>query len=343
MRHFFGERHRFRSSATVFLSIVAASLVLSAQATQLRLVSTAWSPFTNAPGQPRFALDLVETALGRINISATTTIVEAGQFTPALLTGTFDGSAAAWKDAERERVLLFSQAYLENRLILVGRRGADVAATTLATLKGKRIAIVGGYSYGDIDKSGPVFVRSLSEEDSLRQLLQGKADYVLMDELVVRYIVSQHPKEAQERLQLGTTPLVTRPLFLAVRRSRPDGESLIARFNAQLRQLIADRTYHKLLHVDWIRADVDGDGVVEDVPHSDKAGTSAPAQVYTLSTTTTSSQSSPTSKTVPLSPRFYLGGSIYEDWAAVPNRYKVPDPDRPEASRSTASVFKFVW
>ena len=87
-------------------------------------------------------------------------------------------------------------------------------------------------------------------------------------------------------------------------------------------------------------ADIDGDGVPEDVPYSDKAGTSAPVQVYTLTTTTTSS---PTSKTVPLSPRFYLGGSIYEDWASVPNRYKVPDPDRPEASRSTASVFKFVW
>ena len=134
--------------------------------------------------------------------------------------------------------------------------------------------------------------------------------------------------------------LVTRPLFVAVRRSRPDSESIIARFNSQLRQLIADRTYHRLLHVDWIRADVDGDGVPEDVPHSDKAGTAAPEQVYTLSTTTTAFQSS---KTVPLSPRFYLGGSIYEDWSAVPNKYKVADPDRPEASRSTASVFKFVW
>ena len=99
--------------------------------------------------------------------------------------------------ADRERVLLFSDAYLENRLILVGRKGTDVAARTLAMLEGKRVAIVGGYSYGDIDKAGPVFVRTQSEEDSLRQLLQGKADYVLMDELVVRYIVSQHPAEAQ--------------------------------------------------------------------------------------------------------------------------------------------------
>ena len=340
MPHSFARRHRLRSSAVVFLSVVAASLVLSAQATQLRFVSTAWSPFTNVPGQPRFALDLVEAALGRINIAATTTIVEAGQFTPALLTGAFDGSAAAWRDAEREKLLLFSEPYLENRLILVGRKGADVSAASLAMLKGKRIAIVGGYSYGDIDSAGPVFVRSQSEEDSLTQLLQSKADYVLMDELVVKYIVNNYPNESQARLQLGRAPLVIRPLFVAVRRSRPDAKSIIVGFNAQLRGLIADRTYHKLLHVDWIRADIDGDGVPEDVPYSDKAGTMAPQEVYALTTTKTPAQSS---KTVQLSPRFYLGGSIYENWAAVPNRYKVPDPDRPEASRSTASVFKFVW
>ena len=53
---------------------------------QLTLVSTAWPPFTNAPGQPRFALDLVEAALGRIGLSAKTTIVDAAQFTPSLLT-----------------------------------------------------------------------------------------------------------------------------------------------------------------------------------------------------------------------------------------------------------------
>ena len=35
---------------------------------ELRLVSTAWPPFTNAPGQPRFALDLVDEALRRVGI-----------------------------------------------------------------------------------------------------------------------------------------------------------------------------------------------------------------------------------------------------------------------------------
>jgi polar amino acid transport system substrate-binding protein len=330
-------RDRWTGAVLLVLSVAAVSLVLSAQTKQLRLVSTAWPPFTNGPGQARFALDLVEAALGRIGLTSNTTIVDAAGFTPALLTGQYDGSAAAWKDPERERALLFSQAYLENRLILVGRQGADVSAANLGALKGKRIAIVEGYSYGDeIDKAGPTFVRSRSEEDSLAQLLSSAVDYTVMDELVVQYIVDHHAKEARTRLQFGSTPLLTRSLYFAVRRSLPDAESIVSRFNAQLRGMIADRTYHRLLHVDWIRADIDGDGIAEDVPLNDRAGPAAPQRTYSLFS---AEPSAPEPKTPPQ--RFYIGGNIYNSWNAVPDMYKVMD--RPNPNRSAANIFTFTW
>jgi polar amino acid transport system substrate-binding protein len=323
----------------LFLISIAASLAVSAQTKQLRLVSTAWPPFTDQAGQPRFALDLVEAALGRFGLGSNTTIVDAAKFTPSLLSGQFDGSAAAWKDAERERVLLFSQPYLENRLILVARRGDDVSAASLAALKGRRIAIVEGYSYGDdVDNSGPVFVRSSSEEDSLKLLLTKAVDYTLMDDLVVQYIVSNHSAEAKTRLQVGSTPLVTRPLYLAVRRSLPDAETVVARFNAQLRGMIADRTYHRLLHVDWIRADVDGDGVAENVPRSDQPGRVEPSSSYVLMTT-----GQPSAQPRGSEQRFYFGGTTYNSWAAVPDKYKVDDPLHKDPSQSVVPIFKFTF
>jgi polar amino acid transport system substrate-binding protein len=335
-----GHRAGHWLGATALLLVLAAlSLAVSAQTTQLRLVSTAWSPFTNEPGKPRFALDLVEAGLGRIGIKTSTTIVDPAQFTTSLLSGTFDGSAAAWKDAERERTLLFSQPYLENRLILVARQGGDVSAAKLADLKGKRIAIVEGYSYGEaIDQSGPTFVRSRTEEDSLTLLLDRKVDYTLMDELVVQYIVSNYAEEARTRLQIGSTPLLTRQLYLAVRRAVPDAESIISRFNAQLRGMIADHTYHRLLHLDWIRADVDGDGLAEYVPQSDRAGALEPKRAYSLFSTELSA--TPTPKT---QQRFLFGGSIYDGWTTVPDRFKVEDPKRPDPNRSTAVIFRFAW
>lgn len=326
-------------AAGLLLSLSALCVAVSAQTTELRLVSTAWSPFTNAPGQPRFALDLVEAGLGRIGIKTSTTIVAAAQFTGSLLSGTFDGSAAAWKDAERERTLLFSQPYLENRLILVARRGGDVSAKTLADLKGRRIAVVEGYSYGEaVEQSGPVFVRSRTEEDSLKILLDGKVDYTLMDELVVQYLVNNYPEQTRTRLQLGSTPLVKRPLYLAVRRTLPDAESIVNRFNAQLRGMIADHTYHRLLHLDWIQADIDGDGLPELVPQSDRQGAVEPKQAYSLFVTEPSAMPTPKAQG-----RFLFGGSIYDGWTTVPDKFKVEDPKRPDPSRSTAVIFRFAW
>ena len=329
---------RRTSAAMLVLSYVAVSYVVSAQTAPLTLVSTAWPPFTNPSGQPRFALDLVEAALGRLGLTAKTTIVSPGQFTPSLLNGKFDGSAAAWKDPERERVLIYSQPYLENRLVLVGRYGADVSAKKLSDIQGKRVAIVEGYSYGyEIELTGPVFVRSSGEEDSVARLLKGSVDYTLMDELVVQYIVSNYPKESETKLQIGSTPLLKRELYLTVRRTRPDAESIIARFNGQLHDMIVDRTYHRLLHVDWIRADIDGDGVAEYVPATDKPGPSEPKRGYTLF-----SNPQPESQTAP-KPGFYVGGNIYSDWASVPESYKEVNPKYPDPRRASASIFKFTF
>jgi polar amino acid transport system substrate-binding protein len=320
------------------LILFAASPFVLAQLRPLDLVSTAWAPFTNPPGQPRFALDVVEEALHRVHLSANTTIVSAPDFTTALLSGRFDGSAAAWKDAERERTLVFSQPYLENRLVLIGRRGADVSAKALGDLAGRRVAIVEGYSYGDaVHLAGPEFVRSSGEEDSLTKLLSGEVDYTLMDDLVVQYILSNYPKESDAKLQIGSVPLVRRELHLAIRRTRSDAESLITRFNSQLRGMIADRTYHRLLHVDWIRADVTGDGIAENVPFNDRAGPTEPLRIYSLTSPSDATRGTSTK------PGFYFGGHIYEDWASVPDSYKEPNPKYPDPRQSSGSIFKFVF
>jgi len=329
---------RWTAAALVILSCRAMWPPAEAQQpAPLRLVSTAWPPFTNPPGQPLFALDLVEAALGRIQLTSRTTFVSAPQFTSTLVSGLFDGSAAAWKDPERERALVFSQPYLENRLVLVGRRGADVSANTLEALAGKKVAIVEGYSYGDaVDRTGPAWVRSQSEEDSLTRLLKGAVDYTLMDELVVQYIVSNYPKESGAKLQIGSTPLLTRELYFVLSRDRRDAISIIERFNAQLRGMVADKTYHRLLGVDWIRADVDGDGVPEYVPRTDRPGSQPPQQAYSLFAPAPGSEK-------PTKPGFYLGGTIYSDWASVPENYKLDNSDRPDPSRSAGTIFRFSW
>ncbi len=315
--------------------LVALPLAMAAQPQTLRLVSTPWSPFTNDAGRPRFANDLVDEALRRVGTTARTTIVPPNALTPALLDGDFDGSAALWKDEARERVLLYSEPYLENRLILVGRRGSDVSASTFADLAGRRVALIEGYSYGAAveDSAGPTFIRSRNEEQSLGMLLDGTVDYMLIDQLVIEYIVRDYPEQAQARLAIGSSVLVTRPLYFAVRRSLPNAEAIVAGFNDQLAAMITDRSYHRLLHLEWIQVDVDGDGIPELVPQSDQAGPTPPERSYELF-------SKPGRQA---DQHFYLGGNIYLDWASVPDHYKLTGDSRPDPRSATVPLFRLEW
>ena len=323
--------------AALVLAVTAVPILLAAaQPKSLKLVSTAWPPFTNGEGGPRFALDLVEAALGRMHMPSQTTIVSPSEFSAKLLSGDFDGSAAAWRDPMRELVLVYSRPYLENRLVLVGRHGADVSAPALTALKGKKIAIVDGYSYGAaIEASGPIWIRTDTEEDSLSALLKGGADYTLMDELVVRYLVDAYPQESGARLSIGTSPLITRELYLAISRTRHDAESIIDGFNTQIRAMIKDRTYHKLLNLDWITADVNGDGIPDFVPATDRPGPAAPARPYSIF-------SLPSSMTAQSKTDFFIGGNTYDDWASVPESYKRAEPAERDPRRPTP-LYKFVW
>jgi ABC-type amino acid transport substrate-binding protein len=335
--------------SVLFLSLVATGLLATeaaAQSTQaaskpaaLHLGSTPWSPFTNAPGKPRYATDLVEAALKRIGLTAETAVVAEGTLTAALLEGRFDGSPALWRDPERESKLVYSKPYLENRLVLVARRGDDVSAAALPALAGKRIALVDGYAYGDALQvpKGPTYVAASTVEQSLEKVLAGAADYVLMDELVVQYLLTNYPNEVKTRLAIGTEPLLVRTLHFALRRNVIGAESIVARFDAEMTKMIADHSYQLLLKLGWMEADVDGDGRTELVPASDQAGNGPPVRRYELVTVTANKPKAEAPK------RFYLGGQVYEGWTNVPEKYKVMDSLKTPQGSQIVPVFTFKW
>jgi ABC-type amino acid transport substrate-binding protein len=303
------------------------------------LASDLWPPFTNISDQPRLAIDLAHEALHRADIEATTSIVEFGAVILGLQDGRFDGSGALWRTPERESFLIFSEPYLENRLVLVGRAGSDVSAARLSDLIGKRVAVVGSYAYGETVKNATetLFIKGQNEQENLQKLLAGEVDFMLVDELLIRYVLQHQENDAGKYLQIGTTPLVRRTLHFVVRKAIPDSAAIIEKFDSEIKNMLADGTYNKILRLNWIRADVDGDGQTELVPMNPRAARIPPATGYAIL------DLDPAEPPADESDRYWIDGQAYEGWDNVPKRYKLPEEVFQEPDIPKPFLYKFTF
>lgn len=258
-----------RRSLFVVLPLLAllswGAFAFAAPPAPIRLVSDVWPPFTDEETKPHEALDLVQGALRRAGVRSTSTIITFSAALTGLEQGKFDGSAAMWKTPEREQYLLFSRPYLENRLLLVARKGESVAFSRVGELRGKRLALTRGYGYGDAvtKAAGVQIVYRDSDTECLRAVLAKEADYLLLDELMVRHLYAFYSDKANDLIVPGLLPIVRYPLHFALRKDYPNAAKIMADFDRNIERMQADGTYNVVLHVPWIATDTNGDGIPE--------------------------------------------------------------------------------
>jgi len=235
--------------------------------------------------------------------------------------GKFDGSSALWFTAEREEFLIYSVPYLQNQLILVGPKGSDVSVASFSELGGKRVAVVENYAYGDsvYKANGVLLVPGRSDQENLERLIKDEADYMLVDALLIQYLLAYQGAEVRKYLEVGSTPILNRSLHFAVGKDLSGGEAIIKRFNEDILKMMVDGTYNRILKLNWIRADVDGDGKLELVLAGNQAGRAAPGGGYNIYFEDSSPAPDASGN------RYYIDGNFYQGWDKVPKEYKVPN------------------
>ena len=123
--------------------------------------------------------------------------------------------------------------------------------------------------------------------------------------------------------------MIRRTLHFALRKALPDSADIIEKFDAEIRNMLADGAYNKILRLNWIRADVDGDGRTELVPMNPRAATIPTTAGYRILIADESGEPGDESE------RYFIDGQTYEGWDNVPERYKLPEdvfqkPDVPQ-------------
>jgi len=289
-----------------------------AQQQELKLVADVWPPFTNTEGEKSILSDLVQEALEGIDIKSSMEILEFTEVLDQVYSGEYDGSPGLWISPERQEKYFFSKPYLYNQLVLVGRKESDVSAVSFKELEGKKIGVIDDYAYGNFeDNKDIVVVPGISNQKNLENLLSDKIDYMLVDALLIQYMLKHQLNDVTQHLAIGQKPLLVKSLHLALGKKVENAEEILNRFDEQIEQMITDGSFNELLELNWVKADIDGDGNMELVLGSNMAGSTAPQNIYglMLDSSYKNQKNGPT--------RYYVDGKLYEDWDNIPKSYKL--------------------
>jgi polar amino acid transport system substrate-binding protein len=201
-----------------------------------------------------FDLDVAKEVCKRWNVTLKLQPIDWNSKEIELKTGTID---CIWNgftvNAEREKVMSFSDPYLKNRQVLVVK--GDSAYKTQDDLKGKTVALQNGSSAADALDANADFKKSikgtLMTEDNVDALLNldvGQADAVLLDEVVARYYINKLNKNyrvldksfADEEYAVGF---------------RKDDTELVKKFNQTMNEMKEDGTLSKISE-EWFGEDI---------------------------------------------------------------------------------------
>ena len=320
-------------------------------AAELKMVADEWPPFTSAKQGQKIAVDLVQTALQKEAVDTTVKILPWQEVLSGIKAEKYDAIVGAWKTPEREQYLLFSRAYLENRINLIGRQDNKMSFNNIGQLKGKKVGVVSGYAYGNeiTNNKDIVQVPGTTVADNIKKLLRDEVGFILADALVTQAIKEHLPQDITEKLHIYDNEVVTQSLHFAVRKSHPRAQEILDKFNMAIEGMIADGTYNKILGFTWLVADSNSDGVYEYIVGNNLSSVASdPALLpsgYTLfenqKATTSSIENSPDLTKKPLL-KYRVLNQEYNSWGEAKQAIDEAREQGVSPHEDTSGTFDFL-
>ncbi|MGR9107118.1 MAG: substrate-binding periplasmic protein [Gammaproteobacteria bacterium] len=220
-------------------------------ASALTIVAKEEAPFISRklPGRG-ISAKIVQTALERAGYPVSFAFESWPRAYEGAGLGVYDAVGSIWYTEERARDFNFSVPYLYHQIKFIKRKtDRDIRFESLDDLEGLLVGTLEGYAYDDEFLRSRKFVK-LPQNYLLQNLLKlatGEIDLTLGEERKIRYELNEFMKGSIKDLEFLPKPLTRRSTHIAVSRSHPDHEKIIAAFNAAIKAMQADGSYDKIL------------------------------------------------------------------------------------------------
>lgn len=220
------------------------------QRSKLRVAGSPWPPYIDQKlPNMGLSIDLVASIFERAGYDTVITLETWPRTLEGVHIGAHDVIAAAWYTPARNQIFKFSDPYFENKILFIKRKGTKLHFDTLNDLRNVDIGIVDGYAYDEkFDNDNKIRkVKNNYVIYNLIELHYGKTDLTLGDQWVIRHELAKYLSNAIEELEFLPKPLAKRELHIAVSRTRPDHEKIVAAFNRSLREMKRDGSYQTII------------------------------------------------------------------------------------------------
>jgi len=159
------------------------------------------------------------------------------------------GVGGIYKNLKRLETFDYSDSLFDEHMVVYVRKGNAFSFNGLDDLKGKKVGVNRGWSYGEaFDKANAdgIFKADDAADNvaNFKKLISGRIDCFVADELSASMIIRNHDLANQvERL---ANPLAVTPAYVVFAK-RTGRKNLIDKFNVVLTEMKKDGSYQKLV------------------------------------------------------------------------------------------------
>lgn len=232
----------------IFIFIILIPWTISAE--KLTIVTNLWYPYFDAGLKNNgLSAEILSAAMEGRGYELEFKEIPWSRAEEGVKTGSYDVLLNVWKTDERLMHFLYSDAYINNRLVFLKKKSDTFEFEDLHSLRGKKIGTIRGYYYDEefMKADNLHLVPANDSLQNIQKLDAGRIDIFIEDEAVIKNILKKEFPQGKTSLAFCKKTFMEKELYLAINLKNEKASAFIKSFNEGLKEIKENGKYKKIL------------------------------------------------------------------------------------------------